>query len=723
MTLGCLSALLTGLLVGLGGCAEQEPVPPAQTAVSPPTPQSAARLLADLRSAEVARRPDAVPSAALISRDVKLRGSAVGALARAGALSDQLLPFLDDEDPTVVAWAAFGLARACDRDSAATTQRVVLSAARQASIGKLGTELVPGVGVGGALAAALAGCGDVTGEGSLRSWLKSAQLAPAALSGLTWWAHKYQRLTDTTLVELLHQAPSLSVALEPIAQLRSCAADTESACEPALNATMSAHLVEVAEAVLGRAGDTDGHVAAIQALTRGSVRDGRVEQLLVGVLLSSAAGVAERVSAAQALHALGAPDGTWALVLRTLKEQLEEAAAAQQPLPVSPVLTAIRGLTWSRGYDDELAALADYPVPKDDVARARRIIQIRCAAAGVLAHSKSLNPRLVACDPSEQKERGALEAVRVLGTAPIDGTRYPRWEQLAKHSSLRVRQAALNLLGFRPEVRDAERTLAAALLAPEPGTVAVAARALRRRVLRDIYRPSEEASRLVETNLGLALVRDFPRDAITPRLALIELAGAVRRLSHRPAIETFCSGPSATLRLAAQVALRQLGTPNAVCAVQQQVAQIPSEVRTMLRLQTFQVTFEFDSGARTLTLYPELAPFAVARIKHLVETGFYVGQTVHRVTPGTVVQFGDPSGDGHGGCGEAPLPTEASPLPFTAGSVGLAQSGVDTGSSQLFVTLVHQPRLYGEYSWLGQAGSGWDTLAEDDQIRAVHITQ
>ena len=41
-------------------------------------------------------------------------------------------------------------------------------------------------------------------------------------------------------------------------------------------------------------------------------------------------------------------------------------------------------------------------------------------------------------------------------------------------------------------------------------------------------------------------------------------------------------------------------------------------------------------------LYPDDAPQTVARIKELVEQGFYNGLTFHRVVPGFVVQGGDP---------------------------------------------------------------------------------
>ena len=69
-----------------------------------------------------------------------------------------------------------------------------------------------------------------------------------------------------------------------------------------------------------------------------------------------------------------------------------------------------------------------------------------------------------------------------------------------------------------------------------------------------------------------------------------------------------------------------------------------------------------------------------------MKSGYYDGMVVHRVDPGYVTQFGAPFGDGYGGPeGKASIPCETSPLPFAPLTVGIALSGRDTGSSQLFV--------------------------------------
>jgi cyclophilin family peptidyl-prolyl cis-trans isomerase len=112
----------------------------------------------------------------------------------------------------------------------------------------------------------------------------------------------------------------------------------------------------------------------------------------------------------------------------------------------------------------------------------------------------------------------------------------------------------------------------------------------------------------------------------------------------------------------------------------------------------------------------------VARILGLARSGFYDGIAVHRVVPGFVAQFGDKGGDGYGGDEQPPLRCETSPMPFLSGSVGVALSGRDTGSSQLFVTLGRYPHLDGQYAWLGVAGPGWDRVAAGDRILRVSVS-
>jgi cyclophilin family peptidyl-prolyl cis-trans isomerase len=134
------------------------------------------------------------------------------------------------------------------------------------------------------------------------------------------------------------------------------------------------------------------------------------------------------------------------------------------------------------------------------------------------------------------------------------------------------------------------------------------------------------------------------------------------------------------------------------------------------------LTLKTDIGELTIELDGQWTPQATQRVVGLARAGFYDNTVVHRAVPGFIVQFGDPEGDGFGGAQKPPLRCETSPVPFTQGSVGVAISGRDTGSSQLFVTLGPYPHLNGEYTRLGTAEGPWNQLVPGDVITKITAT-
>ena len=113
---------------------------------------------------------------------------------------------------------------------------------------------------------------------------------------------------------------------------------------------------------------------------------------------------------------------------------------------------------------------------------------------------------------------------------------------------------------------------------------------------------------------------------------------------------------------------------------------------------------EFDPGA---------APWSVAALTSLAREGFYRGLLWHRVVPDFVVQGGDPSGTGWGGPGFV-LPAEPSlrggRSRYDRGAVGIADAGLDTGGSQIFIMHSRAPHLEGRYTRIGQVVSGMDVV-------------
>ena len=116
-----------------------------------------------------------------------------------------------------------------------------------------------------------------------------------------------------------------------------------------------------------------------------------------------------------------------------------------------------------------------------------------------------------------------------------------------------------------------------------------------------------------------------------------------------------------------------------------------------------------EAGEIRITLLPDVAPLAVHQFAQLAESGFYDGNTFHRVVPGFVIQAGCPRGDGWGGP-ERLLPAEPSMATYTRGTLGMADAGLDTAGSQWFIALTPQPHLEGRYTVFGQMSVEQGTL-------------
>src|ERR1700754_464584 len=83
---------------------------------------------------------------------------------------------------------------------------------------------------------------------------------------------------------------------------------------------------------------------------------------------------------------------------------------------------------------------------------------------------------------------------------------------------------------------------------------------------------------------------------------------------------------------------------------------------------------ELSTGPVTIRLRPDLAPGHVARIKELVEEGFYDGVVFHRVIPGFMAQGGDPTGTGYSGSDKPDLKAEFSDAQHVRGVASMARS-------------------------------------------------
>jgi peptidylprolyl isomerase len=120
-------------------------------------------------------------------------------------------------------------------------------------------------------------------------------------------------------------------------------------------------------------------------------------------------------------------------------------------------------------------------------------------------------------------------------------------------------------------------------------------------------------------------------------------------------------------------------------------------------------TGDNGGGDVVIRLRPDLAPGHVARIKELVEEGFYDGVVFHRVIPGFMAQGGDPSGTGRGGSDKPDLKAEFSAEPHTRGAVSMARTNdPNSANSQFFIVFDDATFLDRNYTIWGNVIEGME---------------
>ena len=125
-----------------------------------------------------------------------------------------------------------------------------------------------------------------------------------------------------------------------------------------------------------------------------------------------------------------------------------------------------------------------------------------------------------------------------------------------------------------------------------------------------------------------------------------------------------------------------------------------------------------DYGTIEIELYPDIAPNTVANFVNLIEDGFYDGLTFHRVSPGFVIQGGDPNGDGTGDAGYS-IAGEFTQNGFTnnlqhnRGVISMARAtDYNSAGSQFFIVLDDSAKtsLDGLYAGFGKVTKGMDIV-------------
>lgn len=124
-------------------------------------------------------------------------------------------------------------------------------------------------------------------------------------------------------------------------------------------------------------------------------------------------------------------------------------------------------------------------------------------------------------------------------------------------------------------------------------------------------------------------------------------------------------------------------------------------------------------GTFEITLDADRAPRTGGSFKSLAGEGVFDNTTFHRISPGFVIQGGDPQGDGTGGPGYSVREQPPEDLTYTRGVVAMAKTAAEpagTSGSQFFVVTAEDAMLPPDYALLGEVTEGMDVV---DRIAAV----
>ena len=115
----------------------------------------------------------------------------------------------------------------------------------------------------------------------------------------------------------------------------------------------------------------------------------------------------------------------------------------------------------------------------------------------------------------------------------------------------------------------------------------------------------------------------------------------------------------------------------------------------------------------------DLVPNTVNNFSVHARNGFYDGLIFHRVISGFVIQGGDPNGDGSGGTsilgGSFDDEFDAT-LSNVAGAISMANSGLNTNSSQFFINVVDNTGLDFDKSSSSSAHAVFGQIVEGTDV-------
>jgi len=145
--------------------------------------------------------------------------------------------------------------------------------------------------------------------------------------------------------------------------------------------------------------------------------------------------------------------------------------------------------------------------------------------------------------------------------------------------------------------------------------------------------------------------------------------------------------------------------------------------------KTYVAEMQTAKGVIVIELTAAQTPVTVNSFVVLSCSGFYDGLTFHRVTRDptlSIIQGGDPRGDGRGGPGYLFEDEIVEELTHEAGVLSMANAGEDTNGSQFFITLEPAHHLDGRHTVFGRVTEGLEVaraIRAGDTILAVSIRE
>lgn len=137
--------------------------------------------------------------------------------------------------------------------------------------------------------------------------------------------------------------------------------------------------------------------------------------------------------------------------------------------------------------------------------------------------------------------------------------------------------------------------------------------------------------------------------------------------------------------------------------------------------RTYTVRLVTSCGEIDIQLNVAAAPKTTASFAALVRKHFYDGLTFHRISPGFVIQGGDPTGTGTGGPGYSVVEKPPADAKYTRGVVAMAKTQSEapgTSGSQFFIVTAADAQLPPDYAVVGSVVRGDGVLS---RISAIPI--